>query len=212
MGAKTFKVTFCMDGKMAKPIEPIHLDGLLSAARTMEEGGDWSHQHDLPVERLETDNGWCFKASSLKINSVSQYTVAKTNKMDVTELAAQVQAKLTKIPNKVSTDSGKYKADLFFDSVLLVDTVEGYVVTDSPERVLALLKKLKFIGARTKLGLGGVKSVEIEPATIEESEAWQYRHLPTPLDGQCHPSSGHLKAPYWKKTGQQVIFRKIWAL
>ncbi|MGR5448684.1 hypothetical protein ACP3V3_02625 [Vibrio sp. PNB22_3_1] len=210
MDAKTYKVTFIMAGKMAKPIDSIHLDGLLSAARTLEDNGDWTHQHDIPVERLDTDNGWCFKASSLKINAISQYTSAKTNKMDITELAAQAQAKLTKVPNKVSTSAGKYKADLFFDSILLVDTVEGYVVTDSPDRVLALLKKLKFIGARTKLGLGGVNRVDIEPALPEERDAWQFRHLPIPLGEQCHPSTGQLRAPYWRKTGQQMIFRKIW--
>lgn len=210
MGAKTYKVIIELGGTMSKPDLPIHLDGLLSSAKTVEDGGDWTNQHDLPIERFEGKSGWCFKASTLRFRPIAQEVVAKTNKIDVTHLAEIVKNGVTKIPNKVSTASGKYKADLYFDSVVLVDVVEAYVVTDSPERVLELLKTLRFIGGNKGLGLGLVKSVQLEEAVKEEADHWQHRFLPSEIDADCHPVVGRLRSPYWKHDEQVIVYNKAW--
>jgi CRISPR type IV-associated protein Csf3 len=211
MVAKTYKVTFEMEGKMGKPVDPIHLDGLLAFARTQEDGGDWTNQLDLPVERFETEAGWCFKASSLYYEPISQQTVAKTNKTDVTYLASLLEKGITKVPNKVSAASGKYKASLYFDTVLLVKELIAYVATDNPGRVHEMLATINFIGPNRKLGLGAVLSVNIEEASIEEADLWQNRHLPVAIDEACYPISGHLQPPYWNKSNQNTIYRRPWS-
>lgn len=200
---------------MSKPDTPIHLDALLSAARTRENNGDWSVQHDLPIERFVSETNpehWCFKASTLKFHAYSQDTVSKTLKVDRTKLAEFVELGITKVPNKVSTASGAYKAALYFDTVLLSDQAEAYLVTDDPERVLALLQRLDAVGSKRKLGLGQIGYVEINEVSSEEDEHWTYRNLPEPLCNNCYRADGQLFAPYWNKSALKPIYQKVWPL
>ncbi len=207
------KITFTIDGVMFAPSFPIHLDGLLAWARVQEEFEtnpameNYDAQHDLPLEKVEQDGKWCWKASQLKINTIGVQGYAFTRRVSLDQLVAVADmGVIRKIPNKIPTSKGKFKADLTFAADRIVSTVEAWCIGEKVE-IERLLSRITHIGARRKVGKGKVKSVtvEVEPSA---NELWQDRVMPWPLGDDWVPMVGRCVAPYWNKLEQQTCYMR----
>lgn len=207
------KVTFTIDGCMFAPSFPIHLDGLLAWARVQEaieqdpNLNDFSVQHDLPLEKIEKDGLWCWKASTLKLNVTAMHGYAFTRRVNLEQLVeVRDMGVLRKIPNKIPTSKGKFKADQTFAADRHVSTVEAWCVGDKTA-IERLLARITHIGARRKVGKGEVRSVTVELAD-EANQLWQNRIMPWALGEDWEPLIARYVAPYWDKLNKQTCFMR----
>lgn len=207
------KITFTIDGVIFAPSFPIHLDSLLAWARVQEEldsNPDMSNfdiQHDLPLAKAEKDDKWCWQASELTFNVKGMYGYAFTRRVNLEQLVAVSEiGVLRKIPNKIPTSKGKFKADLTFVSDRLVSTAEAWCIGDKSE-VERLLARITHIGARSKLGKGLIRNIQVD---IDSSAniKWQNRIMPWPLGEDWEPLSARYVAPYWDKINKQTCFMR----
>ena len=208
---KAFKVTFTLNGEVAVPRHLIHLDDLLAwasvdAARESGVSDPIAAKDDLPLARYETDSGWCWKASALRFQVLSEpRLLCRTRRVDYETIAREKERLIEFRANKFTEGTGQYKGFDLRDPVQWVESANAYGVGDGAA-VEALLKRIQFIGGLRKLGLGRVRSFEISPSN--EKDAWRYRHLPEPCADHV-PVIGGLNPPYWDRVRHQTVYEPI---
>ena len=208
---KAFRVTFKLGGEMAVPHHLIHLDDLLAwaavdAAREGRVDDPIAAKDDLPLERHETKAGWCWKASALRFQVLTEpRLLCRTRRVDYETIARAKDDLIEFRANKFTAGTGQYKGFDLRDAVQWVDSAEAFGVGDQVA-VEELLARIQFIGGLRKIGFGRVRSVEL--TATDERDAWRYRHLPEPF-GEHVPTIGGLTPPYWERTRHQTVYEPI---
>ena len=210
-----FRVEFDMQGMMAVPDTPIHLDALLSRARVdrdMHEGVEadppWANQHDLPLAKCETPSGWCFKASHVDITYNSPpIQHHQPRRADVDMWRDAMEAGLFKRLPAFDPARSFTKAVSNMLPMRHASHAVAYGVGDV-QAVEALLKLIPSLGKLKRRGAGRIIALRVV-ACAENECHWHLRNLPTTAalsnflgEQQYALATGNLIAPYWyrKKT------------
>ena len=208
---KPFKVTFNLNWEVAVPRHLIHLDDLLAwaavdAARKRGVVDPIPAKDELPLDWHSCASGWCWKASALRFQVLSEpRLLCRTRRVDYETIARKKDNLIEFQMNKFTEGTGQYKGFDLRDAVQWVDFAYGYGVGDV-SAVESLLERIHFIGGLRKLGFGRVRSFDVSP--VDDDQAWRYRHLPEPL-GDHVPAVGGLNPPYWDRTRHQTIYEPI---
>ncbi len=208
MIAQSLQIVFELDRPMRIPENPIHLDALLAWAVVDEatEAGHpdpWSVQHDLPLERHDTAAGWCWKSSMLVADPAGvQFMVNRSRGQDGLSIA-QAHDVLLKAQNVLPQGSGRYKQFLLSDPFQWIKTLTAWCISNDPERVEVLLRRIRHIGKLRVIGAGHVRECHVSPHA--DSERWKLRAMPEPLPGY-RPVHGALHAPYWDRSARTVTY------
>lgn len=209
------RITWRLLTPVVVPDSPIHLDGLLSWARVQEamEAGDniadpFEHQHDIPLERLSTDLGWCFKASWLRFNWSGQpRTLHYVRRSEPVELATAFrEGLLGKRQPQWQGATGHTKGYSLVLQERLVDQAEAFAIGE-PERISQLLQRISSLGKLRRLAKGLVSSVDVQRIELAHCQWWM-RNLPADFDQppkQCALSLGRLFSPYWSSQRGTVL-------
>lgn len=210
-----FRVRWELFSPVIVPTMPIHLDALLSWARVREAELDGiadmlALQHDLPLERHETEHGWCFKASALEFEYEGAPLQLHYNRQsDIDAVAEPFMRGAIKTRTGVpgfDPVRGMYKAGSFLLTQRFASEVTAYGVGD-PARVRELLRHVDSLGKLRRRAKGAVRSVVVEEASTG-GERWVNRNLPV---GSEFAGDGHalaqqrLHAPYWSRDRQDVL-------
>lgn len=204
-----FRVELTLQGMMVVPDAPIHLDALLARARVDQDAfagvqviPPWANQHDLPLARLETSAGWCFKASWLSIEYDSppvQYH--QPRKADVDQWRAAYEQGLFKRMPSFDPARTHTKAASVLLPMRIGKRAVGYGVGDV-KKVRELLLLIPSLGKLKRRGAGRVASVSVEVCDEHECN-WMRRHLPIDAPfanaGEYTEAAGTLRAPYWQR-------------
>lgn len=239
---KPFRVIWTFSRPIVVPQYPIHLDALLAAARVEEArfAGDsdpFAAQHDLPFERLETEDGFVFKASRLQFVPASGLIqVPVTRKTDVHDLARDMTIKKenrhdTIGPTKKSVRTGKRRV---FQTGKLgsVNLRSGYLKTyawlqtahwagsaeaigvGDVDRVRGLLGRITNIGAIRRNNFGQIDAMtiaEIEPGDVA-AEGWRWRAMPASFDdgGFAYARTlATVRPPYWRASDRVLAMEPV---
>lgn len=210
-----FRVRWELFSPVIVPTMPIHLDALLSWARVREAELEGSPdmlavQHDLPLERHETENGWCFKASALEFKYEGAPLQLHYNRQSNIDAVAEPYMRgalktRTGVPG-FDPARGMHKAGSFLLTQRFASEVAAYGV-GNPARVRELLGLVASLGKLRRRAKGSVRSVVVEEAS-DGGERWAHRNLPV---GSEFAGAGHalaqqrLHAPYWAKERQDVL-------
>ena len=208
MNSVPFRVDWELYSPVVVPAMPLHLDALLSWARVHEAelAGDreaLTLQHDLPLQRHETEAGWCFMASMVHFDFEGpRQQLHMTKRADLDALAnafaagAFGQRKPPFDPSRGQTKGASLQLPQAF-----ARTAWACGVGDI-EKVRALLTNVVSLGKLRRRGKGAVRAFDVarwDAAT----EQWSRRNLPH--DSSLASSRTHalaqqrLHAPYWSK-------------
>jgi len=208
---KPFKVTFTINGEVAVPRHLVHLDDLLAWAAVDEAREDGQEdpvpaKESLPLARYESDAGWCWKASALRFQVLSEpRLLCRTRRVDYETIAREKDELIEFRANKFTEGTGQYKGFDLRDAVQWVESAHACGVGDVGS-VEGLLQRIQFIGGLRKLSFGRVRSFEVTPC--DDKEAWRYRHLPEPHADHV-PVVGGLTPPYWDRARHQTVYEPI---
>lgn len=209
-----FRVEWVLFAPVIVPTMPIHLDALLSWARVHEAelAGDvncLALQHDLPLDRHETEQGWCFKASALSFDYASEPQQLHYIRRSDIDGQAEPFARgiLGQRMPVFDPKRGMHKAGSFTLTQRFTKRVEAYGVGDVA-RVQEMLQQVTSLGKLRRRGKGAVRSFTVVEVP-EARDRWARRNLPV---GSPHASGGgyalvqqRLHAPYWDKQRQMVL-------
>lgn len=214
-GAVPFVVRWELFSPVIVPTMPVHLDALLSWARVREaelagELDILALQHDLPLERHETENGWCFKASALEFEYAGDPLQLHYNRQsDIDAVAEPFMRGALKVRTAFPGFDplrGMYKAGSVLLTQRFTRQVRAHGVGDVG-RVRELLRHVDSLGKLRRRAKGSVRSVVVEEVEAG-AERWVHRNLPV---GSEFATAGHalaqqrLHAPYWSKERQNVL-------
>jgi CRISPR type IV-associated protein Csf3 len=210
-----FRVDLVLSTPMALPDQPIHLDALLCRARVDRDdvagvsglATPWANQYDIPLAKLETEAGWCFKASWLRFAGLGDsFLHYQTRKADVDMWREGYESGLLKRIPGFSTGSTFTRAMLVATPMQLVTFVHAFGIGDIAG-VESLLRELPSLGKLKRRGAGTIDSVKV--TAVDESECqWYRRNLPTTLPADIQDmasgwsltlAEGRLQSPYWKR-------------
>ena len=193
---------------------PILLDAVLAAlqvdaASAQGHPDPWSVQHDLPLERYETDSDWVFKASFFRPSfEFPVQPVAfeiQTSRMSLDRVSQDMNDNLVKTGMAVANPAGgPFKTHFFSIPIQWVLRFEAYAI-GKRHPIELLLSQLRYLGGRRSTGHGMVRQVSVEPVALESCRWWD---RPLPSDQTVASSSvrayGRLHAPYWKGQRQEI--------
>lgn len=208
-----FKVTWELHAPVIVPSMPIHLDALLSWARVHEAtlNGDveaLAKQHDLPLKRHETAEGWCFMASIVEFEFMApMQQMHMSKRADLDALARSYEAGLFGDRKPYFDPSrGMTKGASFQMPQAFAKSAWACGVGDL-DQVRELLAQVRGLGKLGRRGKGAVRAFAVEPWE-EATSDWARRNLPQ--DSQFATDETHalaqqrLHAPYWSKD-QHVV-------
>lgn len=207
-----FRIRWSFTTPAVVPAFPIHLDGLLSWARVQRAAAAGAAdpiaaQHDLPLARLESEAGWCFKASWIDFRvdpdlPASPEILHMVKRASVTEMAAtwETGALGPKVPY-FDPQRGLHKAGSYIHRRQWYGDAIAYGIGDI-DAVADLLAEITSIGKLRRRASGSVKLLEI----VEDEAAerlWAHRLLPHDRPdlaaGPVATMQAPLRAPYWKR-------------
>ena len=209
------RVEFQLVTPWSPPHGGVHLDGLVAWAvkeealrnGTVPQGdGDYAAIiADLPFEKHETDAGWCWKASMLRVlgymGQERRYLTAKT---PVTAMAIDIGRRVVeeKGGSYIDTVRGIGKNSAMYYTLEHAKGFEAYCIGDL-DALTYLLGDIEAIGVKTRLGHGSLRPYndgKLFRITRDESarEKWMYRNAPVKLTPDMHPCVGTCRPPYWR--------------
>jgi len=202
----TYLVTFEMDGAGVEysPIEPIHLDGLLSWCMVekspyyVPERDGKPTELDLPLTKYHTQSGWCWQASALS----PEMWLAETTRNMRRKFDEGLSTLTTGKPNLIGL---RYKDRNDPHVFQLVTRLKGYINTDEYDLVFRSLSRLKYIGRGASRGNGRITRMHVEPCDEDHTlfdRGIATRYIP-------HPKGWKLVRPrpeYWRTAGQTLCF------
>lgn len=200
------RVTFGMDSSGIEyvPMEPLHLDGLLSFCM-VEKSPDYVPERDgepteldLPLEKFETSEGWCWKASCLMPEGWNIETTRNLRRKFDEGLSALTTGK----PNLIGL---RYKDRNDPHVFQLCTSLTGYMATREPEVVCRELRKLKYLGRGKARGNGRIQSIDFQIVNEDKTlfdNGICTRYIP-------HPKGWKFVRPrpeYWRVQGRCKCF------
>lgn len=204
MPLKPLKITFNLASRMVDPDKPIHLDGLLAWARVQQairadEPNPYNFGNNLPLAKETQDSLSVWKASALLFERKHVESFAFTKRNDPHDIAIKKRENNKGIlefgkKNKVDLQRGAYKQFQDFIPTIWPNKIVAYCVGDKTE-IKNLLNEISFLGKYSRMGLGKIKSIQIEEDDTAH-ELWQQRFMPWPLD-EYFPLTGKATPPYW---------------
>jgi len=215
MSGTAFRVQWELFSPVIVPGMPVHLDALLSWARVFEaemtgQADPLAVQHDLPLERHETEHGWCFKASALNFEYAGDpQRLHYIRRSDIDELAEPYSRGVVTSRNGApafDTSRGMHKAGSFLLTQRFAREVTAYGVGDI-DRVRELLCHVTSLGKLRRRAKGAVRSFTVQ-AIEDTTPHWAQRNLPvgSPFAGPFHAMiQQRLHAPYWAKERHVVL-------
>lgn len=213
-----FEVTIRLATPMIVPRTPLHLDGLLAWARVQEardagEDEPVDFQHDLPLERAQVGDQWCFKASWIEpVWCTPRRPLNYNRRLDIESLtqAGRVGLFGDKIP---AFDPGRGRTKAY--SLIEYEAQASHAVAQGVgdiARVEQLLRRVRCLGKLARRGKGMVTGVEIKP--IDEAR-WTRRHLPiavaqeiqraAALQGDFAQAQVRTRAPYFERDAELAL-------
>jgi CRISPR type IV-associated protein Csf3 len=160
---------------------------------------------DLPLQKYESESGWCWKASKLKaVNYLGQERRYLTAKTPVFDMARKIVDGVvdSKGGSVIDTQRGIGKNSSLYYTLEHVAELHAWCVGDK-DGIEYYLSKLRAIGVKTRLGHGSLSEFDDGKLfrIVEDDEAltkWQYRNLPDRLSESMYPGIGTTHPPYWK--------------
>jgi CRISPR type IV-associated protein Csf3 len=160
---------------------------------------------DLPLEKYESDSGWCWKASKLTaVNYLGQERRYLTAKTPVNDMARKivdgvVEAKGGSI---IDTQRGIGKNSSLYYTLEHVAELHAWCVGDR-DGIDYYLSRLRAVGMKTRLGHGALTEFDDGKLfrIVDDEDArtkWQLRNLPDRLMPAMYPGVGATHPPYWK--------------
>ncbi|WP_186214762.1 type IV CRISPR-associated protein Csf3 [Burkholderia gladioli] len=221
MAFSPLRITWRLDTPWVPPAKGLHLDGLIAHAlvqRALQDEQSLSDDAsfdsllaDLPFERHEGANGWCWKASLLQVSVIGserRYMTTKTPSQSIAEWTA-LGVISPKGGAKVDTVRGLYKAGAMHYPLEHVDTIHAWCVGD-PDVIADLLSDIPALGLKTRLGHGRLTETDgMRFEMNEDAQAmtnWTLRNMPDEIDGYL-PVAGPLRSPYWLRSAEQIVWR-----
>jgi CRISPR type IV-associated protein Csf3 len=196
---KPIRIDFDLASPVIEPTYPMHLDGLLAWAAVDEaiEAGverPLATQESLP---LASQNGvWCASAVLFDYSNSAE-TVAMVKRTDPLAISdALVSGVLKKAPNKLNLQSGPWRQALFFSQCRHARVATAYCVGDK-QRVESLLERVRYLGAKRRLGFGRVQSITVVDDETAR-EGWKKRVLSHQEQGYV-PIQAVTSPPYWER-------------
>lgn len=201
-------------GPWSPPHGGTHLDGLLAWA-IKEEALDNSAPDtkvdydtliaDLPLERFECDDGWCWKASLFQpVGFMGQERRYLTAKTPVMNMALAIGSRIVQEKGGASIDTvrGLGKNAALYYTLEHVHGLQAWCLGDA-EAIIHLLEQVQAIGVKTRLGHGSLLpygngqlfQITHDP---DAHEKWKHRNAPQKLTEAMYPGVGSFKPPYWK--------------
>lgn len=160
---------------------------------------------DLPLEKYESEEGWCWKASKLKpigyLGQERRYLTAKTPVYAMARAIVDgvVESKGTSI---IDTQRNFTKNSAMYYTLEHITGLHAWCIGDK-DALTDLLSPLRAIGVKTRLGHGSLVAYEDGSYVriVEDEEAltkWKNRNLPDRLQDDMYPGIGTIHPPYWK--------------
>ena len=216
------RIEFKLAGPWAPPSNGVHFDGFI-AHRVVQDalhgattpGVDDPDSDevdyarliaDLPFEKYESENGWCWKASKLQPvryhGQERRYLTAKTPVIDMARAIGDgtVEAKGGSI---IDTVRGIGKNSAIYYTLEHVEELHAWCVGDR-DAIEFLLQDVRAIGVKTRLGHGTLMPFDdgkfFRVVTDDDAATkWQTRNLPDKLQDKMYPGVGTTHPPYWKE-------------
>jgi hypothetical protein len=160
---------------------------------------------ELPFEKHETPDGWCWKASKLEVigylGQERRYLTAKTPVMDMA-LAIGNRVVEEKGGSYIDTVRGLGKNAALYYPLEHAQGFEAHCIGDY-DALGELLQEIQAIGAKTRLGHGSLRPYDdgkLFRLTHDESahEKWKRRNAPERLSEAMYPAVASFQPPYWK--------------
>lgn len=210
------RIEFNLTGPWCPPHGGVHLDGLVAWAVKEEalrnarvaNSSDIDYAAliaDLPFEKHEGPNGWCWKASKLQVigyrEQERRYLTAKTPVIDMA-LAIGDRIVEEKGGANIDTVRGLGKNAALFYTLEHAAKVEAYCIGDR-DALVELLQEVPAIGMKTRLGHGSLRPYDdgnLFRIIGDESahENWKRRNAPDRLLEDMIPAVGRFQPPYWR--------------
>lgn len=213
---KPLRIEFLLEGPIALPDRPIHLDALLAKAALKEmcvqavleeeEVDDStliSRSHDtLPLEKHTQDDQWVWKASMLKFDTPTcLQTCCYSRTFDIDQWMENTR--LHGVKDRAAQfliGAGVYKAYALNFIEAIVEKATAYCIGD-PDFIRDLLEEnIHSIGKHSRMGKGRIRSIDIKEDPAAE-KLWTQRNLPARYpkpQGFCK-AWGALASPYWNQ-------------
>lgn len=207
------RIEFQLATPWSPPHGGVHFDGLVAWAVLMDamQGGSSPDNeydqiiNDLPFERFESDEGWCWKASMLHVvgfmGQERRYLTAKT---PVNNMALAIGNKTVeqKGGSYIDTVRGLGKNAATYYTLEHAQGFEAFCIGDF-DALSQLLLEVHSIGVKVRLGHGSLRPYEdgkLFKITPDESarEKWMRRNAPKKLVDDMHPAIACFQPPYWK--------------
>lgn len=211
------RIEFQLSGPWCPPQGGVHLDGLVAwavkeeALRNLSAGAQTDYEtiiSDLPFEKYEHDNGWCWKASKLAVIGYQfqerRYLTAKTPATDMA-LAIANGVVEEKGGSYIDTVRGLGKNAALYYTLEHAQGFQAYCIGDY-DALHELLQEIHAIGVKTRLGHGSLRPfndghlfrITRDPAAQEN---WKRRNAPARLVEDMIPAVGSMRPPYWQSKG-----------
>lgn len=208
-----FRVDWELCTPMIVPDAPIHLDALLARARVDSDAvlaldDPYSTQHNLPLEKFQVDQDWCFKASRLFLVGVGptvQYH--QVRRANVTMWREAADRGLFKRDPPFDPARGISKAVSILLPMRMMIHAHAWGVGNIVE-VQLLLNRIHSLGKLKRRSSGTIKSCVVTACGGDDC-LWHLRNLPLAsprLPSVSYSTSlGCLRSPYWKKENNLAI-------
>lgn len=213
------KIVAALDRAVASLEMLQSLDGVLAAARVMEEeergsGDPWSLQHDLPLQRYVSPSGeWVFMASLFEWRPIQPALMQfYTSRHDPVRMSYDIDDGVLKYRRaRLQTEGGRFRSVYEHYSLQWCSEAVAYAIGDA-QRIRELLDRIRWLGSKRSLCCGRVRAWSVE--TDESAhENWMRRALPVDFDlrspytyAQAHQT---LQPPYWRKTDRRAVLAPI---
>jgi CRISPR type IV-associated protein Csf3 len=211
------RIEFKLVSEWCPPSLGVHLDGLVAhtvvreAIRTEglhEQANSPVYAElisDLPFEKYESENGWCWKASKLQVVGYRcqerRYLTAKT---PVDEMATAIGDGIVDSAggSVIDTQRGIAKNSSMFYTVEYAKGLTAWCIGDK-DALEYLLQEIDAIGVKTRLGHGLLAPFEdgrLFRVTNDDDaiEKWKARNSPERLQQSMFPGIGAIHTPYWR--------------
>ena len=212
------RIEWQLSGPWCPPHGGIHLDGLIAWAvkgEALRSASSDTHAidyetiiSDLPFEKHESPEGWCWKASKLEVlgyqGQERRYLTAKTPVVDMA-LAIGRRVVEEKGGSTIDTVRGLGKNAALYYTLEHAQGFQAFCIGDH-DALSELLEEIQAIGVKTRLGHGSLRPYDdgrLFRISIDEAahEKWKRRNAPERLIEDMFPIVGSIQPPYWKPTG-----------
>lgn len=197
--------TFCPLGGVREPKALVHLDDLLAWARVdiaRKEGQEdfISFKDQLPLDKFQSDEGWCWKASALIFKTYLRYKELKTLTYKTDVIAADKASGLLDMRGDgINLGSGPWKVAAQFEPKIKAFTAEAYCYGDKAE-VEELLSRITHVGKGRSTGHGKLTGIEVEVVPAAQAEPYLlYRTSMFKLTDDHALAICGVQSPYWRE-------------